>query len=809
MTIKTSTVVGLLLGLGLAAGLMLPRPERQILVAQGLGALLDDHVDEANEILADPEASPSTEQLESSLFLAALDLVQGLPRPVTVSLAISVDGETAELSAFRRAVATRLNNLNASITSSEREANPDGPKDGPLAFAVLGPEDSPGTLSVQIDVTSLDDQVELTAVAAVAGRIVTVRPAVGTDDGLAPSWSLPSSMALLPPVIAIFVALLWRKTLLALFLGILSGSVLMVIQGGEHGLFGSLAFGLRDVLTKYLHTELTETFRVEIIGFVIALVAMVGVMSRSGGVQGLIEKLVTFARTVRSTLFVTWGMGLLIFFDDYANCLLVGNTMRPLTDRLRVSREKLAYIVDSTAAPIAGISLLSTWIAFEVSTFEAHLPGAGILESGYSIFLRTIPYRFYCLFTLMFVGLTIFLGRDFGPMAKAEDRARKTGQLVRAGGTPMVSEEATRITPRDGMAHIWYYAAMPILMVLVVTLATIFVDGGGIAAWRDGTLFNIQAITQILFAGSGGKPIFIGAAAGFALAVFLAGSNAIRAAVVSGLVGASFAAQGTADWLRSTTFVQNKWDWELIGTDPKQLTAHYLGFLLAFFAAAIPVGLLFSRMTRTPSRTHLPIDDISRSSLSSVKALFFAVMILFQAWMIGAVCADLYTADYLVALLAGGEAVQWLPVLLFVAACIVAFATGSSWSTMSILLPNVVALAAAVGAETGVGSTFMVVLCIGAVLEGSIFGDHCSPISDTTVLSSVSSASDHIDHVRTQAPYALVTAGLAISVGYLPCLLIDGWSSWWSLAIGAVAIVALLLVIGRRAPEYAPETGAS
>ncbi len=802
MNPKLSTLIGLVLGLALAAGLMLPNPDRPTLVAQGMGALLDGHVSAA---VGDDAVAPLAGADHRSVFGAALELAGELPHPVSIAVEVTLDGQATEGSSFRRAFGTRLNTLNeqladaASDAAGEEAAEP-SPGDSPTHFVLSKPGDA-GQIQVAIAVTSADDLVALTAAVTGAGRRLVVTPGLAAEEGDPPGWALPTRMALLPPVIAIFVALLWRKTLLALFLGILSGATLMALQSGDHGWFGALFQGFFDVFAKYLHTELTETFRIEIIGFVVALVAMVGVMSRSGGVQGLIDKLVKFARSVRSTLFVTWGMGLLIFFDDYANCLLVGNTMRPLTDRLRISREKLAYIVDSTAAPIAGISLLSTWIAFEVSTFEAHLPGAGIAESGYAVFLQTIPYRFYCLFTLIFVGLSIFLGRDFGPMAKAEARARTTGQLVRPGGTPMVSDEATRITPKEGMACLWYFAAYPILLVLLVTMATIFLDGGGLAAWSDGSLFELQGITQVLFAGSGGRPIFIGASAGFALAVFLAGSNALRFAVLAGLAGGSYGAQLVTDALRTSSLIQNGWDWGLIGTNPEQATAHYIGYLLAFLAAAVPVGLIVSRMTTSAGRSHLAFKDISRSSLSSVKALFFAVMILFQAWMIGAVCADLFTADYLVALLAGGQAVKWLPILLFVAACVVAFATGSSWSTMSILLPNVVALAAAVGDETGVGATFMVVLCIGAVLEGSIFGDHCSPISDTTVLSSVSSASDHIDHVRTQAPYALVTAGLAITIGYLPCLLIDGWSSWWSLALGAVTMVVLLLVIGRPAPD--------
>jgi Na+/H+ antiporter NhaC len=191
-----------------------------------------------------------------------------------------------------------------------------------------------------------------------------------------------------------------------------------------------------------------------------------------------------------------------------------------------------------------------------------------------------------------------------------------------------------------------------------------------------------------------------------------------------------------------------------------------------------------------------------------VRALVVAVLILLQAWMIGAVCRDVRTADYLVALTGGAVSPLTLPALLFVVSGLVALATGSSWSTMSILLPNVVALAAAVGETHPGGPVFMVVVCIGSVLEGSILGDHCSPISDTTVLSSVSSASDHVDHVRTQMPYALTCGALAVFAGYLPTV---GWASWspgLALATGSGAILLALLVLGRRVPDHRPAPAA-
>jgi Na+/H+ antiporter NhaC len=219
--------------------------------------------------------------------------------------------------------------------------------------------------------------------------------------------------------------------------------------------------------------------------------------------------------------------------------------------------------------------------------------------------------------------------------------------------------------------------------------------------------------------------------------------------------------------------------------------------------AGLATAVVAARVGARP----LAAREIAGASLVSAPTLGFASALLFQAWMIGAVCSDLGTADYLVALLADALRPTLLPVLLFVVAALVAFATGSSWSTMSILLPNAVPLAGALGASSELGAPLMVVLAIGAVLDGAIFGDHCSPISDTTVLSSVASGCDHLDHVRTQAPYAVSVALLALCAGHLPLLLGIAWPPGAGLLAGALGMVALLAVVGRPA-EPATDAGA-
>ncbi|MGB0333314.1 MAG: hypothetical protein ACPGPE_16005, partial [Planctomycetota bacterium] len=202
--------------------------------------------------------------------------------------------------------------------------------------------------------------------------------------------------SLLPPLVAIFLAILFRRPVLALLMGVVAGAFLVRSASGA-GVAAAAGGALVDTVSVYLKGQLQDHARTEITLFVVFMLAMVGVITRAGGIRGVMNQIAGLARDARKTQVATWLMGLAIFFDDYANTILVGSTMRPLSDRFKVAREKLAYIVDSTAAPVAGVSILSTWIAFEVSTFSAQLPDAGLAPAeGYAVFLQTLPFRFYC-----------------------------------------------------------------------------------------------------------------------------------------------------------------------------------------------------------------------------------------------------------------------------------------------------------------------------------------------------------------------------------------------------------------------------
>lgn len=542
-------------------------------------------------------------------------------------------------------------------------------------------------------------------------------------------WSPPDRTSLLPPLVAIALALALRKPAISLVVGVLTGAFLLR-RGEGAGILESLGAGTVDVGTKFFADQFGDLDRAQIVGFVICMLAMVGILVRNGGLRGVMNSISRFANSARSTQFVTYAMGLLVFFDDYANTILVGGTMRPLADRFKVSREKLAYIVDSTAAPVAGLSLFSTWIAFEVSTFSAQLPLAGMAPSdGYAVFMETLPYRFYCIFALVMVAVIVFTKRDFGPMWKAEHRAATTGQLVRDGGQPLVGAQATGMHPAAGISLRAYRAVVPLVAFIGVTIYVMLHNGQAFEAGTD--LWSIRGMSQVLAEGSGSLPLFIGSAVGLVLAVIFS--------LEAGLRG------------------------EIIG-----------------------------------------------AAWNTLRSMGIAIVILYLAWMIGAVCKEIGTAYYLTDTLGDLTHPLILPVMLFMLSGAVSFSTGSSWGTMSILLPLVVGLSYQLGSQVPLGESAhfghgLMILSIGAVLEGSIFGDHCSPISDTTVLSSVACASDHVDHVRTQAPYALLVMVVAIVAGYFPCAAFDGWNPLYSLALGSGLIVFCVRMLGKPVPDGVPD----
>ena len=546
-------------------------------------------------------------------------------------------------------------------------------------------------------------------------------PPLAAENGLESA----SRLTLLPPLFAIALAFATRRTLLPLVGGVWVGAMMIAWRDGA-GWFSPLR-AVWDALWIYvIKTSIVDpggdgvqSFNLSVIGFVFALVAMVAITIRAGGMAGVARRFQLLARSARATRVATWGMGLAIFFDDYANTLIVGGSMRPLTDRMRVSREKLAWIVDSTAAPVAGLSILSTWVAFEISQFGPHLGAIDLSpDAGYTVFVRTLPYRFYCLLTLVFVGLMCVVGRDYGPMLRAERRALRTGAVFRPGARPMGAQKTVDAEPKAGVPHQARMALLPVATTLLAIVVLFLREGLGDAAFF-GEPWTMDRVRVVL----GG--------------------------------------------------VENN----------TQLLA---------LASVMGLTVAFALST---SLRRLTVVEAVQAAFAGSRAMFLAVGILLMAWAISRVCGELGTRTYMAGMapMISGWA---LPLGLFLLACAVSFATGSSWSTMGILLPIVIDLAATVGADTPLGAEGMVIISIGAVLDGAIFGDHCSPISDTTILSSTAAGSDHMDHVATQVPYAVSVMLVAVLVGYLPAAF--GVSPGVSLALGVGCLVLLAFGLGQR-----------
>ena len=542
---------------------------------------------------------------------------------------------------------------------------------------------------------------------------------------LIPELDGRSGLSLFPPLTAILVAIATGRLILGLSLAIIGGAFISL--PAETPFYTIPFHGIERALLDFVWSPLRDSFQLFILGFTASLIGMVRVIALAGGTRGIAELLVAKAAGARSTRMATVLLGLAIFFDDYANTLVVGTTMRPITDRFRISREKLAYLVDSTAAPIAGIAIVSTWIGFEVGLFESAMEQISSGVSGYELFFRALPARFYCLLTLAFVVLSTALGRDYGPMLRAERRARLHDQVLAPGNQPMNGDESQTLDHPGIRAH-WAVAATPVLLVIFGVLAGMHFDARlapeVISAYTKHGFFGRPYWISVFANADGAKVMFISALAGSILAILLA----------------------------------------------------------------------LTRREEKTGRRPLDLPEVLKTWATGITGFSYALVILILAWAIKETCEAVGTSAYIISALSGFLDPDFLPLLVFLLAATVAFSIGTSWTTMAILLPTMVPTAYEMG---GLGLT---VLVAAAVLDGAIFGDHCSPISDTTVLSSIASSCDHLAHVRTQIPYALTTMVTAALCGYVGCT-VFGWSPILGLGLGMALLIAILLLIGRKTDE--------
>lgn len=524
---------------------------------------------------------------------------------------------------------------------------------------------------------------------------------------------------ILPPIIAIALAFITKNVVISLFIGTLSGCFLLQITGSNP--FMAIIQAFLDFVQRALNS-LADPWNAGIVLQVMVIGGVISLVSKMGGAKAIAESLAKKAKTPRSAQLMTWFLGVLVFFDDYANSLIVGPIMKPVADKMKISRERLSFIIDATAAPIAGIMIVSTWIGLEVGLIKDGFTLIGQEVDAFGVFLSTIPYRFYNILILIFVVATSLLLRDFGPMRKAEINARK-GYISDASKEITLDKDVEdEMAPKEGVKLSVWNAIIPIGALMISALISFYYSGyTAIMGGEDVVLQNLMTTSPASF-------------------------TAIREA---------FSASDASVAL----------------------------FQSALFASIVAIFMAVCKKIFT-------FSEAVEVWIDGMKGLIITGVILILAWSLSSVIKELGTAAYLVKLLSSSIPQFLLPSIIFILGAVISFATGTAYGTMGILMPLAIPLSYSISPEMG-----YVIVGTSAVLTGAIFGDHCSPISDTTIMSSMGAGCDHISHVRTQMPYALSVAAITILFGYIPVGL--GLSIWLVLPLATAAIFALVYFVGK------------
>lgn len=451
-------------------------------------------------------------------------------------------------------------------------------------------------------------------------------------------------LSLVPAVLAIVISFVTRNTVVALTMASIVGTLL-----AGQGLLGFPTL-LKTSLgsTSFAWVMLLNTF----IGVLVAY------FQKTGAIQGFTEYIQSKRLNRRAIQVTSWILGMFVYFSDSFSPLFVGATMRNLSDKAKISREKLSYIADSGAAPVSVLVPITGWAAY-LSSLAIGFGAIATQEDATRLFIRAIPYNFYALFTVVFVGLIASgIIKDFGPMKKAEERAIKTGKVLRDGAEPLIGKELTQMKPYPGVKQrVFLNFILPVVMIIVIAMGTYI------------TLQSAKTMEAFLF-----------------VIIFMSISMLIQG---------------------------------------------------------------------------IPFKEVMHTFTDGIKGAVPAVIILALAYSVNDLSKIMGTANYIISISEGFLTQQLLPAIIFIIAAIMAFSTGSSWGTFAITMPIALPLAFNF---TGGDVTPLVYACFAAVAGGGVFGDHCSPLSDTTILASTGAAADHIDHVKTQIPYALVTGTIALVV---------------------------------------------
>ncbi|MBR1444851.1 MAG: Na+/H+ antiporter NhaC family protein [Firmicutes bacterium] len=504
------------------------------------------------------------------------------------------------------------------------------------------------------------------------------------------SGAVGSLWSLLPPIVAIGLALITKEVYSSLFIGIVTGSIIYAASQNT-GFEGVLNVIVKDGLIK----NISDDYNVGILIFLVVLGIIVVLMNKAGGSRAYGEWAVSHIKSRHGACFATFMLGVLIFVDDYFNCLTVGSVMRSVTDKFKVSRAKLAYFIDATAAPVCIIAPISSWAAAVSGTVDG--------VNGIKLFVSTIPYNLYAILTLIMVTFLCFNDVDYGPMKKHEENA-KNGDLFTTPGR-FSPDDAPSVSPHGRVIDL----ILPVAILIVCCVTGMIYTGG-----------------------------------------FFTGENFVNA----------FA----------------------------NCDASYGLSMGSIFALMIVIVYFMIRRS-------LSFHTMMESIAEGFKQMVPAIIILTFAWTLKTMTGLLEAGEFVSGVVAGAMTIKiLLPVILFIVAIGLSFATGTSWGTFGILIPivtNVFTKDLAGAAETG-EIPAIVVICISACLAGAVCGDHCSPISDTTIMASAGAQCDHVNHVSTQLPYALTVAAVC-AVGYIISGLIR--NVFVVLGISSFLMLAVLFII--------------
>jgi len=527
-------------------------------------------------------------------------------------------------------------------------------------------------------------------------------------------------LTLLPPLVAIALAFITKETVLSLFIGVFVGEFMLCCN--DLNIISTAINAFLDLGSQVISC-MADPWNAGIILQRLLIGGVIQLITKMGGAKALADAFAKRADTPRKAQLFTWVLGLCVFFDDYANSLIVGPIMRPVMDKLKVSREKLAFVVDATAAPVAGIAIISTWIGLEISLIAAGFQSVGVTNvTGFGIFLQTIPYRFYNIFILLFIVISALTLYEFGPMKKAEQaaRARKENEEIIVPEAPGFDE----VKPVEGIKLSIWNAIIPIGTLIIGALIAFYWSGyTTILGGEDQALITLMKTAPLSFDG-----------------IFQALS---------------------------------------------QSDASVALFQAALLASIVAIVMAVGEQI-------LSIEDAISEWIGGMKTIVITGVILLLAWSLGGVIGEVGTADYLVGVLSSTIPAWIVPALIFILGALISFATGTAYGTMSILMPLAIPLAWAVST----GDMNFTIVCTSGVLTGAIFGDYCSPISDTTILSSMGTSCNHIDHVQTQIYYAIFVACVAIFIGYIPAGLGIPW--YICIPIGVVVMFIGLRILGEK-----------